>query len=483
MSESTRLFVRLTGSEREQLHAAMLAAFDHATLKRLVSFKLGERLDALVEDAGLSEMLVNLIDWAEREGRVVELARGAHSLQPDSAALTAACDVIEAAGARGPEGTGATVRSSRMTPLTWFVASLGASGIAAAAVTYLASHWHLDTAVRLDLFTERLSFATRGDQPQLLDLGIEFSRLTFARCGGVEFEGVTLSSSRESAAPERLNCRDSDAKIDLEGNVDAGPRLGTLSVMTLEPGTEVILSVAGNREQVIRIERSGRPFTLDVPVEHGLDVVTSFVDAEPAATGSTAPRDLTRYEVAFVATAPRHALRLASKERGVADLILGVSPTSPPPSLKAPISVEAFAVTKEAARGYATTALVAPGSLTYVDYPTFRTLSISEDDALALSSMSATQIRSLSVVSPPEAAGRKSRYALHVTVEGNLESAKVGRGDPGTSDKTHDGRWADPRLTVYDVVTNGWWKIAALAASWTVATIGGAYWGWKKLSG
>ena len=83
----------------------------------------------------------------------------------------------------------------RMTARAWLIATLAISGIAATMLTYAAYHWHLDTNVRLDLFTERLSFAGRGTKAQSLDLGIQFSRLTFAGCGGAEFEGLTLEGS------------------------------------------------------------------------------------------------------------------------------------------------------------------------------------------------------------------------------------------------------------------------------------------------
>jgi len=411
-----------------------------------------------------------------RDGRPLSAAAG-HQVDEDLAAL--AVEIVN--GTNDRSGGVVPVPTRRVTARSWLVTTLAISGITATVLTYAAYHWHLDTDVRLDLFTERLSFAGRGTQPQLLDLGIQFSRLTFAGCGSVEFEGIALKASGDGASPARLICRDADAKIALEG-ITADSRLGALPAMTLAPGAHMIFSVAGSANPVIRMERSGSAFTLDVPIERDLDVVTSFVDAEPSAAGSTGPQALVRYAATIDGVAPRHAIRLASGSRGAVDLVATVAPNGSPPGLQAPISVDSPAITRESPEGYATTALVAPGSLAYVDYPSIQALHISEDTAVALTAMSATQIRALNVVSTTPSDGRKSRYAFKVTVEGRLERGRVGRGDPGLSEKANAGHWTDPRLTVYDVVTNGWWRLAALAASWTVATIAGAYLGWKKIA-
>jgi hypothetical protein len=411
-----------------------------------------------------------------RDGRPLSAA-ASHQVDEDLAAL--AVEIVK--GTNETRGGVVPVLTRRMTARAWLMTTLLISGIAATVLTYAAYHWHLDTDVRLDLTTERLSFAGRGTQPQLLDLGIQFSRLTFAGCGSAEFEGMALKASGDGASPARLICRDADAKIALEATA-ADSRLGALSAMTVAPGTHLTLSVAGSVNPVIRLERSGPAFTLDVPIEHDLDVVTNFVDTEPPAAGSARLQALVRYAATIDEVAPRHAIRLASGNRGAVDLVATLAPGGSPPSLQAPISVDAPAITKESAAGYATTALVAPGSLAYVDYPSIPALHISEDTAIALTAMSATQVRALTVVSTTPLDVRKSRYAFKVTVEGRLESARVGRGDPGVSEKTNAGRWRDPRLTVYDVVTTGWLKLAALAASWTVATIASAYLGWKKLS-
>ena len=411
-----------------------------------------------------------------RDGRPLSAA-ASHQVDEDLAAL--AVEIVS--GTIDQPSAVVPVAARRMTARAWLTTTLAISGIAATVLTYSAYHWHLDTDVRLDLVTERLSFVGRGTQPQPFDLGIQFSRLTFAGCGSAEFEGIALKASGDGASPARLICRDSDAKIALEGST-ADSRLGALSAMTLAPGARLILSVAGSATPVIRMERSGDEFTLDVPIEHDLDVVTNFVDTEPPGAGSTGRQALVRYAATIDEAAPRHAIRLTSGKQGAVDLVATLAPNSSSPGLQAPISVDAPAITKETAGGYATTALVAPGTLAYVDYPSIQALHISEDTAVALTAMSATQVRALNVVSTTPSDGRKPRYAFKVTVEGKLESARIGRGDPGVSEATEAGRWLDPRLTVYDVVANGWWRLAALAATWTVATIASAYLGWKKLS-
>ena len=411
-----------------------------------------------------------------KDGRPLS-AVASHQVDEDLAAL--AVEIVK--GTPDHRGAALPLPVRRISPRSWLIATLAISGIAAAVVTYAAHHWHLDTNVRLDLFTERLSFAGRGSQPQLLDLGIQFSRLTFAGCGSAEFEGIALKASDDGASPARLICRDADAKIALEGT-SADSRLGALPAMTLAAGAQMILSVAGSANPAIRIERSGPAFTLDVPIENHLDVVTSFVEAEPPAAGATRPQALVRYAATIDDSAPRHGIRLASGNRSAVDLVATLAPGGSPPALQTPISVDAPAVTRESAAGYATTALVAPGSLTYIDYPSIQALRISEDTAVALTAISAAQVRALNVVSTTPSDSRKSRFAFKVTVEGMLEKARVGRGDPGLSEKTEAGRWSDPRLTVYDVVTHGWWRLAALAASWTVATVATAYAGWRRLS-
>jgi len=100
MADTARVHIRLTGQERQQLHAALCGAFDHTGLAKLLSFQLNERLDAIATQGGLDEVMLEVIEWAEIRGRVVELAEAAKRQQPDNAALVAACQTVEASASR-----------------------------------------------------------------------------------------------------------------------------------------------------------------------------------------------------------------------------------------------------------------------------------------------------------------------------------------------------------------------------------------------
>ena len=82
----------LTGPQHAQLQSALLAAFDEAGLRILVRQELDTDLDAVAGGKNKTEVVLNLIAWAEREGRVDELIAGAvkqNSTNPDLQALAA----------------------------------------------------------------------------------------------------------------------------------------------------------------------------------------------------------------------------------------------------------------------------------------------------------------------------------------------------------------------------------------------------------
>lgn len=100
MADEVRVHIQLTGPERRQLHNAFCRAFDHAGLAKLLSFELNERLDSIATQGGLDEIVLEVIEWAEIRGRVIELAEAARRQQPDNAAIVAACKTIEATATR-----------------------------------------------------------------------------------------------------------------------------------------------------------------------------------------------------------------------------------------------------------------------------------------------------------------------------------------------------------------------------------------------
>src|SRR5207237_692598 len=55
----------LSGQQFQALHAALLGAFDEAGLQRLVAFGLGENLNAITSPGSLSDVIFQLIRWAQ----------------------------------------------------------------------------------------------------------------------------------------------------------------------------------------------------------------------------------------------------------------------------------------------------------------------------------------------------------------------------------------------------------------------------------
>ena len=69
--------MKLTGKQLKQLHDALLGAFSLADLQQMVKFELDENLDAIAGGGNLSQTVFNLIQWAERRGRMENLVQGA----------------------------------------------------------------------------------------------------------------------------------------------------------------------------------------------------------------------------------------------------------------------------------------------------------------------------------------------------------------------------------------------------------------------
>lgn len=80
---------QLTGDQLERLHAALLDAFSRAELAQLARLALDQNLDAIAGPGSLSEAISALIQWAERHGRMGDLAAAAARGRPQSRALAA----------------------------------------------------------------------------------------------------------------------------------------------------------------------------------------------------------------------------------------------------------------------------------------------------------------------------------------------------------------------------------------------------------
>lgn len=361
---------------------------------------------------------------------------------------------------------------------SWLIAWLAGSGVLAALLTAAATQRPLTTAVGLTLVTERISFVVRGTR-QVMDPALEFSALTIERCAGTTFEGIDLANVESLiASPPRLTCRDPDAKLALR-NRDDGPRaLGTLGPIGIDPGATVAIGLAPGRVPVLTLELSGHKFTLDVPIEHDLEVVADLVDATSTAVALTP--GLVRY-TGTLHDAPRHVVRIETRERG-AVLVAALTGKSLGAAFlsRERFPVESVQIDKETLDGAAMTALLADSSLSYLDYPAMPARMIPKDNAIILEQMSEAHVRGLRLEALDSPGPLGSTPAIKLTVEGNLMRGAVGTGDRGHPEEPNRGRWSDPRLTVYEMLTQRPLRLATVATAWVVATLLPAYVSWKR---
>jgi formylglycine-generating enzyme required for sulfatase activity/nucleotide-binding universal stress UspA family protein len=78
---------KLTGKQVEQIHDALLAGYSPDSLRRMVRVGLNEMLANIAGGATFSDVVFNLIEWAERQDRVLELVTAAHNANPNHADL------------------------------------------------------------------------------------------------------------------------------------------------------------------------------------------------------------------------------------------------------------------------------------------------------------------------------------------------------------------------------------------------------------
>ena len=77
----------LRGAQILQFQEALLSAYDGPGLAQMVRIRLDEDLAAVAGGGNLSEVVFNLILWAERTGRTEELVVGASASNPQNALL------------------------------------------------------------------------------------------------------------------------------------------------------------------------------------------------------------------------------------------------------------------------------------------------------------------------------------------------------------------------------------------------------------
>src|SRR5437763_16572805 len=75
--------LKLDGRRRQRLHAALLSAFPQpGDLAQMVSFQLNESLNTISLAPALSDIVFDLIRWAEARGMVERLVIAARSRNP-----------------------------------------------------------------------------------------------------------------------------------------------------------------------------------------------------------------------------------------------------------------------------------------------------------------------------------------------------------------------------------------------------------------
>ena len=84
--------MELSGEHVKRIHAALLSGYDLPTLRMMVRYELNETLSEIVPTQGtLSEIVLDLIQWAEKQDRVRQLLIAAHDYQPSNAKLEETC--------------------------------------------------------------------------------------------------------------------------------------------------------------------------------------------------------------------------------------------------------------------------------------------------------------------------------------------------------------------------------------------------------
>jgi hypothetical protein len=84
----------LTGDQARQLHDAILSAFSRSDLEQLIRHELNEGLDAIAGSGPLSEVVFELILWADQRGRTEELIRAVQRARPVNPEIQSAAAVL-----------------------------------------------------------------------------------------------------------------------------------------------------------------------------------------------------------------------------------------------------------------------------------------------------------------------------------------------------------------------------------------------------
>jgi hypothetical protein len=96
----------MTPAQLQKLQAAILSGFSGPDLEQLVRFEMDERLDALVSAGPLRDVAFNLIEWAERVGRVDDLVRALGRARPNNREVQAVVAELLPPAAPAAPGSG-----------------------------------------------------------------------------------------------------------------------------------------------------------------------------------------------------------------------------------------------------------------------------------------------------------------------------------------------------------------------------------------
>ena len=96
----------LTGPQIQQLQDALLSAFPtRGALEQMVRFHLDQRLDAIVGGQNQTEVVYNLISWAEAQDQTAALIAGARAANPGNVRLRETAAQLTSAAAGQPAAT------------------------------------------------------------------------------------------------------------------------------------------------------------------------------------------------------------------------------------------------------------------------------------------------------------------------------------------------------------------------------------------
>lgn len=88
--------IALAPEELEQLHNALVDAFDRDTLNQVVYYAVQERLENIVAPGSLKSEVFNLLLWANENNKVAAIVRAARKESPGNVALRQFADYAQA---------------------------------------------------------------------------------------------------------------------------------------------------------------------------------------------------------------------------------------------------------------------------------------------------------------------------------------------------------------------------------------------------